>query len=134
MSQENVDLIRRGYEAFARGDIEAVVELVDPDVDWRPAIAPILGVDTIRGKEGMRKFFTRDLFQGFDEFRAEPLSIEDYGEAVLAKVRYTGRGESSGLEFDQTFFTVYRFRDGRTVSMRDFATRAEALEAAGLER
>ena len=134
MSQENVDLIRRGYEAFARGDIEAVVELVDPDVEWHPAIAPILGVDTIRGREGMREFFTRDLFQGFDEFRAEPLSIEDYGEAVLAVVRYTGRGESSGLEFDQTFFTVYRFRDGRIVSMHDFATRPEALEAAGLER
>jgi ketosteroid isomerase-like protein len=44
MSQENVERIRRGYEAFARGDVDAVLELLHPDVDWHPAIAPILGV------------------------------------------------------------------------------------------
>jgi uncharacterized protein len=132
MSRENVEQLRRGYEAFARGDVEAVLELLHPDVDWQPAIAPILGVDTVRGRDAVRRFFTQDLFEGFDEFRAEPLSFEDFGDIVLVTVRYTGRGESSGIEMDQTFATIYKLRDGKTVKMHDYSTRAEALEAAGL--
>jgi ketosteroid isomerase-like protein len=132
MSQENVETIRRGYEAFARGDVEAVLEVLDPDVDWHPAIAPILGVETVRGREAVRRFFTRDLFEGFDRFRAEALSFEDLGDFVLVMVRYTGRGETSGIEMDQKFATLYELRDGKTLTMRDYPTRAEALEAAGL--
>ena len=132
MSQENVELLRNAYEAFARGDVEAVLERLDRDVDWRPAIAPILGVDAVRGREAVRDFLTRDLFEGFDRFRAEPLAFEDLGDAVLVTVRYVGRGEISGIELDQTFATLYRLRDGKAVSMRDYPARAEALEAAGL--
>jgi ketosteroid isomerase-like protein len=133
MSQEDVELLRQGFENFARGDLDALLERLDPDVDWRPAIAPILGVETVRGRDAVREFFTRELYEGFDEFRAEPVAYEDLGDAVLVTVRYIGRGESTGLEIDQTFASLYRIRDGRTVSMRDYSTRAEALEAAGLE-
>ena len=74
------------------------------------------------------------MFDGFDQFRAEPLSIEDLGgEYVLVMVRYTGRGQSSGIEMDMTSASLYRMRDGKVVTMRDYSTRAEALEAAGLE-
>src|SRR4051812_31916258 len=132
MSEENVENVRGGYEAFARGDLDSVLDRLDPDVDWYPAIAPILGVETLRGKEAVRRFFTRDLFEGFDEFRAEPLSIEDFGDFVVVMVRYTGRGDTSGLEINQTFATLYELRNGKTLTMRDYATRDEALEAAGL--
>ena len=133
MSQENVDLLRRGYEAFGAGDLDYVLDQLDPDVDWYPAIAPILGVETLRGRDAVRRFFRRDLFEGFDQFRAEPLSFEDLGgDFVLVMVRYTGRGESSGIEMDQTFATLYELRGGKTVTMRDYPTRTEALEAAGL--
>ena len=133
MSQENVEIIRGGYEGFARGDVDAVLDRLDPDVDWHPAIAPILGVETVRGREAVRRFLTRALFEGFDQFRAEPVSFEDLGrDFVLVMVRYSGRGESSGIELDQTFATLYELRDGKTVTMRDYSTREEALEAAGL--
>ena len=132
MSQENVERIRRGYEAFAHGDIEGVLVLLAEDVDWYPAIAPILGVETLRGRQAVRQFLTRDLSEGFDQFRAEPLSVEGFGDYVLVIVRYAGRGESSGIEMDQKFATLYELRDGKTVSMRDYPTRADALEAAGL--
>jgi ketosteroid isomerase-like protein len=132
MSQEDVESLRQGFENFARGDVDAVLERLDPDVDWRPAIAPILGVEAVRGREAVREFFTRELFEGFDEFRAEPIAYEDLGDAVLVTVRYVGRGESSGLEIDQTFASLYRLRGGKTVTMRDYSTREEALEAAGL--
>jgi ketosteroid isomerase-like protein len=132
MSQENVETLRGGFDAFARGDVDDVLERLDTDVDWSPAIGPILGVETVRGREALRRFLTRDLFEGFDQFGAEPLSIEDLGgEYVLVMVRYTGRGQSSGIEMDMTSASLYRMRDGKVVTMRDYPTRTEALEAAG---
>jgi len=133
MSQENVQSLRQGFAEFARGDVEAALERFDPDVDWRGAMAPILGGGAVRGKEALREFFTRDLFDGFEEARVETLAYRDLGnDVVLVTVRYVGRGESSGLEIDQTVFSLFRFRDGKVVSLRDYSTRDEALEAAGL--
>ena len=130
MSQAQVERLRKGFADFARGDIDAVIDTLDPDVEWSPAIGPILGRTAMHGRGEVREFFTRELFDGFDEFRAEPVEFEDLGDAVLVTVRYVGRGESTGLEIDQTFASLYRFRGGRTISMRDYSTREEALEAA----
>jgi hypothetical protein len=47
-------------------------------------------------------------------------------------VRYTGRGESSGIELNQRFATLYELRNGKAVTMCDYSSRQEALEAAGL--
>jgi uncharacterized protein len=132
MSEENVEVLRRGYEAFGRGDVDAVLELLAPDVDWAPAIGAILGVESLRGREAVRQFLSRDLFDGFDQFRAEPLSFEDLGDFVLVMVRYTGRGESSGIEMDQRLAALYEIRNRQVVTMCDYPTREEALEAAGL--
>lgn len=130
MSEENVELIRRGFEAFASGDLEYVIDLADPEIEWGAAIAPILGVGAVRGKEGVRRFLTEDLAAGFDDFHAEALSLEDFGDAVLAHTRYSARGASSGVDIDQTFWTVYVLRSGKLTWMRDFQDRAEALTAA----
>ena len=133
MSQENVNTIRQGFEGFARGDVDAVLDRLAADVYWSPALGPVLGVETIRGTEAMRHFLTHDLFDGFDEFRAEPLSFEDLGDDhVLVMVRYVGRGESSGIEMDQKLATLYELREGKVVTMRDYPTRAAALDAARL--
>src|SRR6476661_4805426 len=67
MSQKNVEIVRSGYEAFARGDIEGVLEIMDPEVDWDPALGPLLGVGPVRGKEALRRFLTEDIPAGFDD-------------------------------------------------------------------
>ena len=134
MSQENVESLRQGFAEFARGDLDALLERFDPDINWHAALAPILGVDSSRGREAMRSFLTRDLFEeGFDEFRAEPLAYEDLSDDhVLVMTRYVVRGESSGIETDHTYATLYELREGKAVTMRDYLTRADAIEAAGL--
>jgi uncharacterized protein len=132
MSQENVETLRRGFEAFNRGDIDRVLDVVGPDAEWAPGILPLMGGKVIRGEDALRRFFTQELWEAFDEFRAEPLSFEDLGDSVLAPTRYIAHGERSGLEIEQTFFSVYTFRDGKIVWFRDFETRSEALKAAGL--
>jgi ketosteroid isomerase-like protein len=74
----------------------------------------------------------QDLQDGFEDFRAEPLSFEDHGDTVLVLTRYSGRGTASGVQIEQTFHAIYVFRNGPIVKMRDYATNREALEAAGL--
>jgi uncharacterized protein len=132
MSQENVEIVRSGYEAFARGDIEGVLGIMDPEVDWAPALGPLLGVGPVRGREALSRFLTEDIPSGFDDFESRPLSIEDLGDSVLVHTRFVGRGRASGVPVSLEAFSLITLRDGKTVSYRDFETRAAALEAAGL--
>jgi ketosteroid isomerase-like protein len=132
MSEENVEVTRRAFEAFARGDLDWVLETMDPDIEWAPAIAPILGVEPIRGKDALRRFFTRDLVEAFDDFEAKPLSIEDLGDNVLVNIAYFARGRASRVPISLETFALFVRRGGKTVSFRDYETKAEALEAAGL--
>jgi uncharacterized protein len=132
MSQENVEIVRGGYEAFAQGDIEGVLEIMDPDVEWAPALAPLLGVEPVRGKDALRKFLTEDLASGFDDFEAEAQSIEDLGDSVLVHTQFAARGRASGVPVSLEAFSLITLRDGKTIAYRDYETKAAALEAAGL--
>jgi ketosteroid isomerase-like protein len=132
MSQETVEVVRRGFEAFACDDLDGVMEVMDADVEWAPAMAPILGVEPVRGKDALRLFFTRDLVEGFDDFEAKPLSIEDLGDDVLVNIGYFGRGRTSGVPVSLETFALIVVRGGKVTSFRDYDTKVEALEAAGL--
>ena len=132
MSQENVEIVRGGYEAFAGGDIEGVLEIMDDGIEWAPALAPLLGVEPVRGKDALRSFLIEDIASGFDDFEARPKSIEDLGDSVLVHTHFVGRGRASGVPVSLEAFSLITLRDGKTVSYRDFETRAAAREAAGL--
>jgi ketosteroid isomerase-like protein len=133
MSEENVEVVRRGLELFNRGEVDTVIrDILHDEIEITPGIGPLLGVATVRGKENVRKFWVEDLPQGFDEFRIEPRAVEDLGRAILVESHYRARGPRTGIELEQTFTTVYVLRDGRIQSIRDCPSRDEALEAAGL--
>jgi ketosteroid isomerase-like protein len=86
----------------------------------------------VRGKEALRRFLTEDIPSGFDDFETRPLSIDDLGDSVLVHSHFVGRGRGSGVPVSMEAFSLITLRDGKTVSYRDFETRAAALEAAGL--
>jgi ketosteroid isomerase-like protein len=131
MSEENVDLVRRGLALFNQGEVDAVLrEVLHPEIELTPGIGPLLGVGTIRGREAVRRFWMEDLPQGLEEFHVEPLRFEAFGEVVLVEVRYRGRGPGSGIDVEQTFSTVYSFRDGLVRRIHDYSSRDDALEAA----
>jgi uncharacterized protein len=132
MCEESVAIVRQGFEAFARGDLDRVLELMDPDVEWAPVLARVLGVEPVRGKDALRLFFTRDLAEGFDDFEGKPLSIEDLGDYVLVNISYFARGHASGVPVSLETFALVVVKGGRVTSLRDYDTKAEALEAAGL--
>jgi len=75
----------------------------------------------------------QDWLDMFDDFRAEPVEVIDAGEdKVIAVVRISGRAKLSGVETEMTYAELSTFRDGKVAWGRQYWTRAEALEAAGL--
>jgi ketosteroid isomerase-like protein len=134
MSERNVDLIRRGLELFNQGEFDAVLdEVIHPEIEMTPGIGPLLGVGTIRGRDAVRRFWVEELPQGLGGFRVDPLEFVDFGEVVLVEARYRARGPGSGMDVEQPFTTLYSFRDGLVQRIHDYASRDEAVEAAGLQ-
>jgi ketosteroid isomerase-like protein len=132
MSQENVEVIRGGYEAFNRGEVEsAITALGAPDFEFVPA-GRVPGVeDVYRGAEGFRQFL-RFFWGMFDDARVEVHEFLDAGDQVVARVTNHGRGKQSGARGSWTAWNVWTLREGKVVRLQAFLTEAEALEAVGL--
>ena len=132
MSQENVEIVRRYYEAYAQGGFDRLMEYWSDDLDHRAARDGVDDPGPIRGKNAMRKHIG-DWIDTFDEFWFEAVELIDAGEeTVVAVERFGGRAKLSGVETDQTSGVVLTIREGKIARCREYATRAEALEAAGL--
>ena len=130
MPGANVDLVRRGYDAWNRGDREWVLGQMAPDFLWvPPPDDPDPG--THEGHEGVERYWNawREVF-GQLEFEVEELI--DAGPKVLAVVRRLGTGNASGIEIQERVIQVFTFEQGKAVRCEEFYGRQEALEAAGL--
>jgi ketosteroid isomerase-like protein len=130
MSQENVEIVRAAFDRFSSRGLEGVLEIYASDIEWWDrADDPEAGVH--RGHYGVRDAFAA--LDDFTEFRIKPEELIDAGEYVVAPVRITGRGRSSGVPFDEREVHVFRLRDGKVVELREYGSRSEALEAVGLD-
>ena len=127
MSQENVEIVYRAYDAIRRHDIEAFVREQHPDVVGVVHVMQAEG-DVYRGHSGMRRFL-EEIFSVFPDWYPEVVQAEDHGDTVLAEIRLAGRGVRSGIAAEQNIWQVLKFRDGKGISFHGYGTRAEALEA-----
>jgi uncharacterized protein len=133
MSQEDVQTVRQGYEAFNRGDVEWMVAQLDPEIVWEDA-AEVPGSSSHRGIREVRCYL-ESFARQWEEIRFEPERILDAGERVVALVRMAARGRASGAQVDARLAHVYELREGRgmrVLRVRTFFDRERALEAAGL--
>ena len=133
MSEENVEIRREANAAFNRADLDAFLEYCTDDVDFRAAEGALDDHGPIQGKDAVRAFM-QDWLDLFDDFRAEPVELIDAGEEkVISVMRISGRAKLGGVETDMTYAELSTLRDGKVARSRQFFTRDEALEAAGLE-
>jgi uncharacterized protein len=131
MSQQNLDVIKRVFEAGARGDWDAIVALHHPEWEGHiPDEYPVAG--TWRGLDGVRAFM-QEWLDAFDEFKADAEEFVEGEDAVMVAVRYWGRGRGSGLEITDRWFYAYRLREGKVIGWRPYRERGEALAALGLD-
>ena len=133
MSEENIDAMRRGAEAFNRRDLDAMLEEVDSEIEWAAALPVILGGETTvsRGHEAVREMF-RELFDVLDEIRVEYTDVRDLGDRLFCAGHLWTRGRESGVETESPYFAVVGMKNGKAVRMSTYLDRDEALEAAGL--
>jgi len=130
MSRKNVELVRRAYEAFNRGDLDGAVADIAPDCEY-VATGAIPGVEGVyRGPEGFKRFLGW-LLNEFDDARAEIHEVIEAGDQVLVSLTNRGRGKQSGVEVDWQVWQLWTVRDGTTRRGQGFTSREEALEAVG---
>jgi ketosteroid isomerase-like protein len=127
--RENIEAIRAGVEAFRRGDFEAVLTLLDEDVEvYMPTELPNSG--TYRGHDGYRQWVAQwlEAWEGFD---LEIEQIEPVGQThVVSRTHQTARGKGSGIPVEMWIAYMWDVRDGRAIAMHLYATWEEAVEVA----
>jgi len=134
MSQDHVDLIKRGMEAFNRRDWDAALELVAEDAVWTAYFATVEGERSRYGRAAIRRTWetAAEVFGG-DAYKIEPRELRDLGGGtILVRLGLSGRGTASGVEVETEFAQLWTLRWGLAVRVDSYADVAEALEAAGL--
>ena len=127
MSQSNLEVARRGYEAFNRGDIAWLVDQLDEEVVWHDA-SEIPGARRRAGLEEV-KAFLESFPRIWESPRFEPEELRHAGELVVALVQFTGRGHNSGAEVSRELAHLFEFSGGRVVRVVTYFDREQALLA-----
>jgi ketosteroid isomerase-like protein len=129
MAEVGADLIRHMLDAFNRGDADAVVATFAEDCELHePPEMPDRLDAGFRGQAGIRAWM-RNLRE-FGGVRFEPTALTVTGDALIAELASSGRGQAGGVPFAWTTFAVIEARDGRLTCVRAFLTRDEAVAAA----
>src|SRR5215212_478051 len=133
MSQENVEVFKRAFNAINRRDAEALLSELHPEVEMHPAILMAMGgrQTVYRGHEGVREWL-RDLYAILSEFHADYPEIRDLGDRVVAIGHVRARGRASEAAIQSPHGTVVEFKDGKGFRIRTYLDPKEALEAVGL--
>ena len=134
MSEENVEIVRRGYELYAAGDFEGVADLFSGDAEIPDAGGlGVAGTATgaRHGPEGFLRAIEETL-EAFEDYRNEVEEFIDAGEAVVVPVRITGRGRASGANVEVRLVHLWVLHDGKVIHGEVHRSTEEALEAAGL--
>jgi ketosteroid isomerase-like protein len=127
MSQENVELVRRGVQS-----VEDFWELLDEYVVWDLRDHPVLDLDGVYvGRDAVIKA-SRHYWGTWHDYRLDAEALIDAGSSVVVVVRERGRGKGSGAPFEQQFAQVWTFSRGRVIRWELFPDTASALEAVGL--
>ncbi len=129
---ENVAVVRRANDAFNRRDVDAWLSFYSPDIVYRP-VPTFTDSRERQGLGAMRRWMEEWLDAWADDYTTRAESVREYGDVVIALLRFTGHAKASGVEVAGGIFEVYRFREGKIASVEDFTDRAAALKAAGVQ-
>jgi ketosteroid isomerase-like protein/GNAT superfamily N-acetyltransferase len=125
-----IALLRRAYAAFNRGEIDATVEGLDPDIEWvEPPEFP--GGGTYHGHAGVKAYLTQSR-EAWAELRSEPERFIPAGDRIVVFVHARVRAQDDPTWLDVRLADVYTFQGGKVVSMHAFAVRRQAIEWTGL--
>ncbi len=130
MTEENLETLRRGHDAFNRGELATVRTTIADEVEWGTTGVFPGARGTYKGATGMEEWTeaVRSAWEWFEVSVDEVLL--DEGDVILVAERLVGRGRGSGVEVEMTTYAIYQFQNGKITSRKAFAERSEALKAA----
>ena len=127
MAGEILDLFQRGLAAWNEGDVEGIVAMCHPDVEWTFSDRLPDATGQIRGRDAVKDFLTR-FTEDWSEISIFADRIIEAGDNVVAEVRFVARGRD-GIEVSMQFVHVWTAREGQVVRFRGYPTLDQALEA-----
>jgi ketosteroid isomerase-like protein len=137
MSQENVEIVRRGLatlqKAMERRDFDATFDpdVLADDVEWIPTRS-FPGPNCYRGRDGVSEYM-RTWGEDFERLSIDIEQLIDApDDCVVALIHQRASGQGSGVPVGMDLAVVYDLEDGRVIRIRNYLDPAEALEAAGL--
>jgi hypothetical protein len=129
MSEDNLDVIRRGYDAFGRGDINTLLESFDEQVSWVTPGPPELATSGRRtGRQEVAEFFV-SVNELFDIQRFEPKDFLAQGDRVVVVGSETARARSTGNVIELDWVHVFTMRNGKVVAFQEFFDTAAVVAA-----
>jgi ketosteroid isomerase-like protein len=126
VSEENVELVRRVFDAINRRDVQAVLDAYHPDADMSTLTSTLVRGEGYHGHTGIREVF-RSFADVWEELHLEPEEIRDLGDRVLAVGRWSSRGRGSGADVESPAAWMFAVRAGRIVFSRAYRDADEAL-------
>ena len=127
MSQENVERVRAGFAAYNRGDLDTLLDMYGPTVEF---VTLLQG--NHHGKEAVRLMFEENR-RNLPGYRLEPEELIDVGDGqVIAVVHLGGAGRVSQVALDDRIAFLFTIQDGLAIRQQSFRNKEDALEAVGL--
>jgi ketosteroid isomerase-like protein len=133
MSDHNVEIVRRAYEALRRDGVEGLLEFIHPEFEGEAPPELSVEPDIYLGREGVRHYFD-SFYEAVDEVRFEPEEFIDAGDRVVIPMRLVVKGRGSGIETDLRMTQVWTMQDELVVRIFPYVDKETALEAVGLKR
>lgn len=127
MGVDDVEIVRRFYDAIGRKDFDTMFALAHDDAEWDLREAA-LDERVYRGHEGLREYFV-PLWEVAPEFSVDVQDLAARGDRVIARVRVLAQGRSSGIDTARSYGAVWTLRDGKIAAMRVYADPDEALSS-----
>jgi uncharacterized protein len=127
----NADTLREGYEAFARGDLDAATESFADDIRWENPEAPQVPNNGVtEGREAVKQLFA-ELGNYWESFSITPDEFIESGDTVVVLSHSESKGRETSKEVKLPWVHVWRFRDGKVIEVQALTDTALATDALG---
>jgi ketosteroid isomerase-like protein len=124
---ESEELIAEGLRRMNAGDLDGMLELLHPEIEWSAITGPA-GADVYRGHEGVRRF-VGEWLEAWDTFSQELVDVRARGEWALVRTMIRTRGGISGIEFATEVTYLMQRRGDKLARMEMFQSYEEGLAA-----
>jgi ketosteroid isomerase-like protein len=131
MSEENVKIVKSIYRAFEQGDIPAVFNLFDPDIEWIAAEnSPAAVGSPYRGLNDVREGVFMRIARGYDGFTIKVDELLDAGDKIIMLGYYLGAYKATGKRFQAQVAHIWTIYGGKAAKFQQYTDTYQLAEIA----